>query len=402
VMKFEEQKQLEETLKKRFEVSISRMGDNTISHFLQLEQNALQYLMLPVLHDLGFKADPYSIWLDENVTYVMQGGRPIIKIQTMGFKADIEDVLSQKNELNLLYHYHEKNCFGILTNGADWLFYGSYDKEEYLDETPFYRFNIYEMNDKDYTFLANFCENNLKQAMEEVYEYGKSIRVKQLHHEKNIDVRKVVKDALEQALGLGLSEQHIVEMLKVYGESGFVQLDAPQMKEVENSKATSLGIHASDEVLGKTIHVAPKIEASDSLVVEVSTDSKKSSRRTYLGVKILGKTLAPKPQKSLSGKDIMVFVSERLIELNPDKALELPNLYLREALYKKSKEEFSPGYAKACVQLSNGLHVTTVKTWQNMKKNLDDLLKFFELASDVLEISYDDSIIEDPEADDLI
>ncbi|MEQ8192840.1 MAG: type I restriction endonuclease, partial [Candidatus Eremiobacterota bacterium] len=116
---------------------------------------------------------------------ILKEGKPIILIECKKYN----DILDKKyiTKLKIYYNNIDGAKFAILTNGIQYLFYTDLERENILDGTPFFEFNLFNTTDSDIKILSHFTKsadlNNARQIAEEL--------------KKRKDLRKKVEELLE-------------------------------------------------------------------------------------------------------------------------------------------------------------------------------------------------------------
>ena len=129
------------------------------------EGQTKQSLILPFIRELGYDdGDPAEVDLEykadmgvkggERVDYaIMQDGKPIILIECKRKGHGLQD-----GDIRQLYRYFNATDarIGILTNGIEYRFFSDLEKQNIMDENPFFEFNVLNFSDTEATRLEMF------------------------------------------------------------------------------------------------------------------------------------------------------------------------------------------------------------------------------------------------------
>lgn len=126
------------------------------------EQETKNKLIEPFLSKLGYEIDcieDIRTEVDcgmgirsEKIDYILCiAGQPKILVEAKKWNADLS-----KQNVNQLYRYFcSTNCkLAILTNGIKYQFYSDFERENIMDEKPFYTLNLLAPSDKDNRILS--------------------------------------------------------------------------------------------------------------------------------------------------------------------------------------------------------------------------------------------------------
>ena len=93
----------------------------------------------------------------ERVDYCLfQNGVPAIIVECKAYGAD----LSKESITQLHRYFHNTEArFGILTDGVVYKFFTDLDKDNKMDDSPFFDFNILDYRDMDIEVLKQFCKD---------------------------------------------------------------------------------------------------------------------------------------------------------------------------------------------------------------------------------------------------
>ena len=136
---------------------------------IQTEEAAKTALVMPFIQALGYDVfNPSEVVPEfvadivdrkgEKIDYaIMKDGAPIMLIECKWTGAD----LTADNRAQLARYFMVVPArIGVLTNGVDYEFYSDLDEAQKLDNKPFLKFNINEVNDAVIRELKKFCKSS--------------------------------------------------------------------------------------------------------------------------------------------------------------------------------------------------------------------------------------------------
>ncbi|OUO94757.1 type I restriction endonuclease [Cloacibacillus sp. An23] len=136
---------------------------------IQTEEAAKTALVMPFIQALGYDVfNPSEVVPEfvadivdrkgEKIDYaIMKDGAPIMLIECKWTGTD----LTADNRAQLARYFMVVPArIGVLTNGVDYEFYSDLDEAQKLDNKPFLKFNINEVNDAVIRELKKFCKSS--------------------------------------------------------------------------------------------------------------------------------------------------------------------------------------------------------------------------------------------------
>lgn len=130
------------------------------------EEITKQSLVLPFISALGYNVfSPFDVQAEltcdilkqkgEKVDYaIMQNNNPAIIIECKKYNENLSI-----HQAQLARYFAATNAkFGILTNGTQYMFYTDTEKENLMDNTPFFAFDIQDMTDAKFAILEQFSK----------------------------------------------------------------------------------------------------------------------------------------------------------------------------------------------------------------------------------------------------
>ena len=132
------------------------------------EENTKQYLVLPFIRELGFNdGDPtevqreyvadWGIKRNEKVDYaIMQDGKAIMLIECKKL-GQIQE-RSAGSQLARYFTSDKDARFGIVTDGETYKFFSDLDRDNRMDETPFFEFRMLGFKEAEVEFLERFTK----------------------------------------------------------------------------------------------------------------------------------------------------------------------------------------------------------------------------------------------------
>ncbi|MBQ9258978.1 MAG: type I restriction enzyme HsdR N-terminal domain-containing protein [Neisseriaceae bacterium] len=182
---------------KKFETQIQKIAEK-IKNQKQLatnEEATKQAFILPFFQALGYDIfnleevfPEYGADFQKNkkpdcVDYcILKGDSPILLIECKLFSKCLEN--GEKDQLKKYFSAcvaTNNSKFAILTNGQEYKFYADLDKDNIMDDEPFWQFSITEIKDTDMKQLYQFRRTEFNQ--EEITENAKQLKYAGLFYE---------------------------------------------------------------------------------------------------------------------------------------------------------------------------------------------------------------------------
>jgi len=205
--------------------NLEAIRDRMISQadLITTEETTKNALVLPFLQSLGYDVfNPSEVTAEytadtgtkkgEKVDYViMSGGKPAILIECKSASTKLND-----NHSSQLFRYFATTdaCVAILTNGHEYRFYADLEKQNKMDERPFFQFSLTALNDHDIKEIDKFRRENFD-AEKVIRSAGrlkylgliKAYLAAQLNEPDEEFVRQVVKSVYQGKLTAQVLEQ---------------------------------------------------------------------------------------------------------------------------------------------------------------------------------------------------
>lgn len=153
-----------------FKEQIKKLGDRVIrlKEQVNTEEATKNAFIMPFIKELGYDVfNPEEVTPEliadiglkkgEKIDYaIMRNGEPIILIECKHHG----EPLNVHNASQLFRYFHTTNAkFSILTNGIEYRFYTDLEKENKMDEKPFFSFDITDIKDNQIEELKKFHKN---------------------------------------------------------------------------------------------------------------------------------------------------------------------------------------------------------------------------------------------------
>jgi hypothetical protein len=135
---------------------------------IQTEEATKNAMVMPLIQILGYNVfDPLEVTPEliadvgtkkgEKVDYaILKDGKPIILFECKKSGADLH--VNHASQLFRYFHVTEAR-FGVLTNGIVYRFFTDLEKQNKMDDKPFFEFNILEFKDRDVEELKKFAKS---------------------------------------------------------------------------------------------------------------------------------------------------------------------------------------------------------------------------------------------------
>ena len=135
----------------------------TLKDKIKSEEATKQSMVLPLLHILGYDIfNPEEVMPEvhcdiankgDKIDYVItNNGKHEILIECKECHQNLDNHISQLRK----YFVASDARFAILTNGIQYLFFSDHDKNNIMDEKPFYSLNMNDLSEDDMSFLSGF------------------------------------------------------------------------------------------------------------------------------------------------------------------------------------------------------------------------------------------------------
>lgn len=141
------------------------------SEIITTEEATKNALIMPVINALGYNVfDPtevipeftadHGVKKGEKVDYaIMQDGKPMILIECKSYGS----TLCLKHRSQLFRYFSVTDArFAILSNGIDYHFYTDIESPNKMDEKPFFKFSMLELDEKVVKQLKKFSKTNFE------------------------------------------------------------------------------------------------------------------------------------------------------------------------------------------------------------------------------------------------
>lgn len=151
-----------------FKDSIKLLAERAKRKGELLNEEATKHaLVLPFLGALGYDVfDPSEVVPEmdcditkkkgERVDYaICSNGEPVILIECKHCTEALDD---HENQLKRYFASSDARI-GLLTNGLEYRFFGDLEKDNIMDDAPFFVFNIESVKDEDIESLKQFCKS---------------------------------------------------------------------------------------------------------------------------------------------------------------------------------------------------------------------------------------------------
>lgn len=134
---------------------------------IQTEEATKNAMIMPFIQMLGYNVfDPLEVTPElvadvgtkkgEKVDYaILKDGKPIILFECKKSGAELQ--VNHAGQLFRYFHVTEAR-FGILTNGINYKFFTDLEKQNKMDEKPFFEFNILDFKERDVDELKKFAK----------------------------------------------------------------------------------------------------------------------------------------------------------------------------------------------------------------------------------------------------
>lgn len=161
------------------------MKMNSYRDRLTNEECTKNFLISPFLQTLGYDTNspddvvyevPYTSGgkKDKRVDYaVYSGGALSFIVEAKTFNSDI----TSDNVQQLYNYFTQRDCsasIAVITNGDKYQFYTDLDRDNIMDDSPFYTFSLSSFNEKDVDFLLMMCKDNFNVDKIKGYAKGSS------------------------------------------------------------------------------------------------------------------------------------------------------------------------------------------------------------------------------------
>lgn len=232
--------EIEEFRKNKFE---------KIKETLPNEEETKLKLINPFLRILGYDVEEHGVLVSEDVAdyngkkgkkidYVAyKEGSPIMLIEAKKHKKE----LSRSTE-QLDFYFNHKNregChLGLLTNGVEYRFFSDLDRDNKLDEKPFFIFDLRDFEEKDIKRLQKFTYEcidvgKIKEMGEELKRYNKILEtLKEEMQEPSDELTSVFIRKISQ----GRATNKAIKEFRPYLKKAFKQLTQPTTEKQESEK----------------------------------------------------------------------------------------------------------------------------------------------------------------------
>ena len=206
---------------------------------LDTEEATKQALVLPFIQMLGYAIyDPTEVVPEftadvgmkkgEKVDYaILQDGRPVLLIECKTYGTTLnEKIISQL----LRYFLTTDARFGILTDGIVYRFFSDLDKDNKMDQEPFFEFNILDFTEAQVDQLKRFTkadfdvDENVNAATELKYTTEiKRMLAQELHSPSKEFIQFILKRVYK-----GKATQKTLERFSSLGQQAFAQFISEQ------------------------------------------------------------------------------------------------------------------------------------------------------------------------------
>jgi len=261
-------------------------------HSVSLEEATKAAFVMPFIRDWGYDVfDPTEVIPEytadlpglkgEKVDYaICKDGKPIILIECKSCKENL-DQAKHNSQLHRYYHATDSEL-GILTNGILYRFYTDTDKDNVMDDRPFFEFNFLNFDDSAVTELKRFSKNNFNPnelgniARNLLYTRGiKSVISEQLNNPSPDFVKFFIGQVYS-----GKATQSVVEK--------FTELTKTSLKEYINDKITE----RLKDAINKGTEAAPApLPVEQSSIEEPLAPSAEETESFYIVKSILGQVV---------------------------------------------------------------------------------------------------------------
>lgn len=218
---------------------------NSISE-IETEEATKMSLVLPFINQLGYnifdinevvpeytadmgikkgeKVD-YAIKLNDKINFIIEVKK-------------VDDDLSKHSSQLSRYYAATNTKIAILTNGIKYKFYADLDKNNIMDDKPFYEFNINDYNEIDLTRLDKYKKHNFDEKLL----YGKAEELKKIN-----DLTNKLRDELENPSDTfvkflitdyydGIKNKNVIDEYKQYVSKIFNKLIENEVEEKVEEK----------------------------------------------------------------------------------------------------------------------------------------------------------------------
>jgi len=264
----------------------------TQKDLLATEEATKAAFVMPFIRDWGYDVfDPIEVIPEytadlpglkgEKVDYaICKDGKPIILIECKSCKENL-DQAKHNSQLHRYYHATDSEL-GILTNGILYRFYTDTDKDNVMDDRPFFEFNFLNFDDSAVTELKRFSKNNFNPnelgniARNLLYTRGiKSVISEQLNNPSPDFVKFFIGQVYS-----GKATQSVVEK--------FTELTKTSLKEYINDKITE----RLKDAINKGTEAAPApLPVEQSSIEEPLAPSAEETESFYIVKSILGQVV---------------------------------------------------------------------------------------------------------------
>jgi len=138
---------------------------------IQTEEATKNAMVMPLIQILGYNVfDPLEVTPEliadvgtkkgEKVDYaILKDGKPIILFECKKSGADLH--VNHASQLFRYFHVTEAR-FGVLTNGIVYRFFTDLEKQNKMDDKPFFEFNILEFKDTRRRGAQEICKISIR------------------------------------------------------------------------------------------------------------------------------------------------------------------------------------------------------------------------------------------------
>lgn len=246
---------------------------NQLGH-IQTEEATKNALVLPFITALGYNVfDPTEVVPEftadigtkkgEKVDYaVLKDGKPILLFECKWCGTDLE-----REHASQLYRYFSvtDGRFGVLTNGIIYRFYSDLEKENKMDEKPFFEFNMLNIDESLVEELKKFTKSsfNLESILTTAAELKYTREIKKIIEEQT-------KEPSDEFVKFFASQVYSGRMTQPVREQ-FSQITKKALKQFINDKISERLKYALAEE-----RVVSEIETMNDEVQQIGTDKPQS------------------------------------------------------------------------------------------------------------------------------
>jgi hypothetical protein len=178
--------------------------------FIAYEEMAKQTLIIPFLQTLKYDVfNPQEVRPEYIADFGKKKGEKVdyaifkdyIPVMFIECKSVNEDLSNHCAQLERYFNSSPDVRLAVLTNGIEYRFFTDLDKNNIMDENPFFKFNITALQDNDIEILARFTRDHfeteavVKYAEELIYTSNLNTKLRELFKTPSEDfIRYLIKD----------------------------------------------------------------------------------------------------------------------------------------------------------------------------------------------------------------